>query len=115
MALPCTSVMVTMVLLNDAFTCATPALMFLRSRRRTRVVSALAILSSGRSHRRPQRQTRVSSTESSESLRAPEPLLLLAGNRLGRTLPGTSIGVRALAAHRQAPAMPQATIIPQVH
>src|SRR5262249_35417481 len=38
-ALPCTSVMVIMVLLNDAFTCATPELMFLRSRRRTRVAS----------------------------------------------------------------------------
>src|SRR5262249_7126835 len=39
MALPCTSVMVIIVLLNVAFTCATPELMFLRSRRRTRVAS----------------------------------------------------------------------------
>ena len=31
--------MVIMVLLNDAFTCATPDAMFLRSRRRTRVAS----------------------------------------------------------------------------
>src|SRR5215472_13535392 len=38
-ALPWTSVMVIMVLLNVAFTCATPELMFLRSRRRTRVAS----------------------------------------------------------------------------
>jgi hypothetical protein len=30
MVLPCASVMVTMVLLNEAFTCATPAMMFLR-------------------------------------------------------------------------------------
>src|ERR1044071_6408118 len=37
--LPCTSVMVIMVLLNVAFTCATPEAMFLRSRRRTRVAS----------------------------------------------------------------------------
>src|SRR5215210_4231777 len=37
--LPCASVMVIMVLLNDAFTCATPEAMFLRSRRRTRVAS----------------------------------------------------------------------------
>src|SRR5262245_1001364 len=36
MALPCASVMVIMVLLNDALTCATPEAMFLRSRRRTR-------------------------------------------------------------------------------
>src|SRR5215467_8499146 len=38
-ALPWTSVMVIIVLLNFAFTCATPELMFLRSRRRTRVAS----------------------------------------------------------------------------
>src|SRR5688572_18903582 len=36
MVLPCASVMVIMVLLNDAFTCATPEAMFLRSRLRTR-------------------------------------------------------------------------------
>src|SRR3546814_20182720 len=35
-ALPCASVMVIMVLLNVAFTCATPEVMFLRSRRRMR-------------------------------------------------------------------------------
>src|SRR3954470_19710917 len=34
--LPCASVIVIMVLLNDAFTCATPEAIFLRSRRRTR-------------------------------------------------------------------------------
>src|ERR671919_736971 len=39
MVLPCASVMVIIVLLNDAFTCATPDAMFLRSRRRTRVAS----------------------------------------------------------------------------
>src|SRR5213593_4716426 len=39
MVLPWASVMVIMVLLNDAFTCATPEAMFLRSRRRTRVAS----------------------------------------------------------------------------
>jgi len=37
--LPCASVMVMVVLLNDEFTCATPEAMFLRSRRRTRVAS----------------------------------------------------------------------------
>ncbi len=41
--LPCASVMVIIVLLNEAATCATPETMFLRSRRRTRVGS-LAIL-----------------------------------------------------------------------
>src|SRR4051794_2261517 len=44
MVFPCASVMVIIVLLNEAFTCATPETMFLRSRRRTRVAS-LAILS----------------------------------------------------------------------
>jgi len=39
MVLPCASVMVIIVLLNDAFTWATPDAMFLRSRRRTRVAS----------------------------------------------------------------------------
>src|SRR5882757_1399203 len=39
MVLPCASVMVIMVLLKDALTCATPEAMFLRSRRRTRVAS----------------------------------------------------------------------------
>src|SRR5581483_7165731 len=37
--LPCASVIVIMVLLNEAATCATPEAMFFRSRRRTRVAS----------------------------------------------------------------------------
>src|SRR6516164_3234415 len=37
--LPCASVIVIMVLLNEAATCATPDAMFSRSRRRTRVAS----------------------------------------------------------------------------
>src|SRR6186997_2895334 len=43
-ALPCASVMVIIVLLNDAFTCATPEAIFLRSRRRTRCVASLPML-----------------------------------------------------------------------
>src|SRR6201996_4037658 len=39
MVLPWTSVMVIIVLLKDAFTCATPEAIFLRSRLRTRVAS----------------------------------------------------------------------------
>src|ERR1700760_4115354 len=39
MVLPCASVIVMVVLLNDEFTCATPEAMFLRSRRRMRVAS----------------------------------------------------------------------------
>src|ERR1700694_4264986 len=44
MVLPWASVMVIIVLLNDAFTCATPEAMFLRSRRLTRVVASLPIV-----------------------------------------------------------------------
>src|SRR5262245_13797103 len=40
MVLPCASVIVTIVLLNDAFTWATPAMMFLRSLRRGRAPEA---------------------------------------------------------------------------
>src|SRR5580692_4793473 len=39
MVFPCASVMVIMVLLNEAFTCATPEVMFLRSRFLTRAGS----------------------------------------------------------------------------
>src|SRR4051812_1318492 len=42
-------------------------------------------------------------------------LLLLAGDRLGRTLARTRIGVGALTAHRQAAAMAQAAIAAEVH
>src|SRR4051812_23757359 len=44
MVLPCASVIVIIVLLNDAFTCATPDAMFLRSRRRTRWLASLPML-----------------------------------------------------------------------
>src|SRR5262245_41060817 len=43
MVLPWASVMVIMVLLNDALTCATPEAMFLRSRRRTRPVGVASL------------------------------------------------------------------------
>src|SRR3974390_313697 len=90
MVLPCTSVMVIMVLLNDAFTCATPEAMFLRSRLRTRVAS-LPILNpfADRSPRLRRRHCVLSHA-----------LFLLAGNGLGRALTGPRVGMRALAAHR---------------
>jgi hypothetical protein len=47
MALPCASVMVIIVLLNDAITCATPEMMFLRSLRRGREVLAAAFAMCG--------------------------------------------------------------------
>src|SRR5262249_26466857 len=42
MVLPCASVIVIIVLLKLAFTCATAAVMFLRSRRRTRAAGVAA-------------------------------------------------------------------------
>src|SRR3546814_12903312 len=41
--LPCTSVIVIIVLLNEALTCATPEVMFFRSRRRMRVVAVAGL------------------------------------------------------------------------
>src|ERR1700735_3659653 len=58
MVLPCTSVIVIMVLLNVAFTCATPEAMFLRSRRRTRVASLL-ILNPFADQHRPHRRCHI--------------------------------------------------------
>src|SRR5665213_1804961 len=106
MVLPCTSVIVIMVLLNDALTCATPEAMFLRSRLRTRVAS-LPIQNpfADRSRRLRCRHTVFCST----------PLFLLAGNRLGRALTGPCIGMRALAAHRQAAAVTQAAVATEIH
>src|SRR6478752_1830529 len=88
MVFPWASVMVIMVLLNEAFTCATPEVMFLRSRFLTRAGS-LAI--------------------------GQATLFLLAGDRLGRTLAGAGIRVGALTADRQALAVTQAAIAGQVH
>src|SRR3981081_2768933 len=42
-------------------------------------------------------------------------LLLLAGDRLGRTLARARIGMGALAAHRQSAAMAQAAIAAEIH
>src|SRR5262249_17337754 len=82
------------VLLKLAFTCATPDVMFFRSRRRGRGVAALPMISY-------------------PSLASDR--LLLAGDGLGRPLAGTRIGVRALAAYRQTLAMAQAAIAAKVH
>jgi hypothetical protein len=95
-------------------------MMFLRSRRRTRPAS-LAILVLCRSHRQPLPgahmapvKARFGSTEGARHTRA-YLLFLLAGDRLGRTLAGTGVGVGALTAHRQATAMAQTTIAAQIH
>src|ERR1700716_755684 len=101
MVLPCASVMVTMVLLKVAFTCATPEAMFLRSRRRTRVASLPIWFPFGRA-RLPGEPYFVSSLDSGGRL-------LLAGDRLGGTLAGARVGVGALTADRQAAPVTQAT------
>src|SRR5271156_6637929 len=100
MVLPCTSVIVIIVLLNDALTCATPEAMFLRSRLRTRVASLP-----------------IQDPFADRSLRLRcrhvfpfHALFLLAGDSLGRTLAGPRIGMRALASHRQTTAVTQAAI-----
>ena len=41
--------------------------------------------------------------------------LLLAGNRLARTLPGARVGVGSLAADRQATPVPQPAVATDVH
>src|SRR4051794_30853273 len=91
MALPWASVMVTMVLLKLASTCATPVAMFLRS-----FLRGLRV---------PPRGSRAILLRH----------LLLAGNRHGLALAGTGIGVGALAADRQALAMTQPAIAGHVH
>src|SRR5690606_18985883 len=118
MALPCASVMVIIVLLNVELTCATPDEMFLRSRRRMRAASFAmtapsvdlytavipAATPAGRQVRTPARRRRTQPA-----------LFLLAGNRLGRTLAGAGVGVGALTATRQRPAMAEAAIAAKIH
>src|SRR5690349_12457577 len=92
MALPCASVMVTIVLLKLASTCATPELMFFRSFLRGREPA-------------PPRGSRAILLRH----------LLLAGNRHRLALAGAGIGMGALAADRQALAMTQPAIAGHVH
>src|SRR5216684_4199489 len=91
MVFPWASVIVIMVLLKDAFTCATPEAIFLRSRRRTRVAS-LPILDPLAARRGARQAGDWSCWPGGFTS------LLLAGNRLGRTLAGARIGMGALAA-----------------
>src|SRR5262245_24124384 len=129
MVLPWASVMVIMVLLNVAFTCATPDAMFLRSRRRTRVASLPIHNPFGRTclsrtniplagcacHSRHCLIFEGRAVRLAASPRTGNALLLLAGNRLGRALAGPGIGMRTLAAHRQAAAVPQSTVAAKIH
>src|SRR5215468_11036408 len=101
MVLPWASVMVIIVLLNDAFTCATPEAMFLRSRLRTRVASLPMF-------------DPFAACPARAAADYPC-LLLLAGDRLGRSLAGAGIGVCALAAHREAATVAQPAIAAEIH
>ena len=106
-ALPCASVMVIMVLLKLAFTWATPAVMFLRSllRRRWVRVPYLKSVPNPRSPMPP----------AERMLQLRWALLLLAGDRPGLALAGARIGVRALAADREAPAMAKPAVAGEIH
>src|SRR5580704_16268697 len=112
MVLPCTSVIVIMVLLNVALTWATPEAMFLRSRRGTRVAS-LPILNPypGSEPDLPAPlELRSLPCERAARLGRRNALFLLAGNCLGRTLAGAGVGMGTLATDWQAAAMPQPPI-----
>src|SRR5438046_10490269 len=89
MVFPWASVMVIMVLLKLAFTCATPEAIFLRSRRRTRVAS-LPIHDPFAARLKPAVKTLLRSS-----------LFLFACNRFGGSLAGSGSGMRALPATGQ--------------
>src|SRR5262249_16423306 len=95
MVFPCASVMVIMVLLKVAFTCATPEAIFLPSRPRTRLacLPILLPLARRRWDRRADDWCCDHATGYVNSRCA-----LLAGNRLCRPLAGAGIGMGALAA-----------------
>src|SRR5215475_3952571 len=109
--LPWASVIVIMVLLKVAFTCATPEAMFLRSRRRTRVAS-LPILLPFAARSAPSLMSCLDAKFERDGDRSGH--LLLAGDRLRRSLAGARIGVGALSADRQVAAMPQPAIAAEI-
>src|SRR3979411_2719350 len=114
MVLPCASVMVMVVLLNDELTCAMPEAMFLRSRRRTRVAS-LPILNLSCDLKRRRNASGYTCAANDRSPLVISLLLLLSGDRLGRAPPGARVGVGTRAAHREAAAMAQAAIAAEIH
>src|SRR5437868_7692145 len=93
-ALPWASVIVIIVLLKLALTCAVPEVMFLRSRRLRRGAAVLFAI----------RFFRLCALPEGERL------FLLAGDRARRPFARARVGVGPLAAHRQAAAMPQTAI-----
>src|SRR5436190_5087580 len=112
--------MVIMVLLKVALTCATPEAMFLRSRRRTRagsfpILDPLWAPHRGRRVNHRFTVTLRSSRPPEMAALEPDSLLLLARNRLGRTLACAGVGMGALPANRQATTVPQPTIAAEIH
>src|SRR5690349_18496082 len=105
MVLPCTSVIVIIVLLKLAFTCATPEAMFLRSRRRTRVAS-LPILDPFTAWSRLPRCRHLSLLHA---------LFLLAGDWFGRTFASPGIGMGTLSAHWETAPVTQTAIAAEIH
>src|SRR5215469_16597031 len=106
MVLPCASVMVIIVLLKVAFTCATPEVMFLRSRRRKRGAGPAALVLAA-----------AGLVAMWNALVLPLFLddSLLARDRPRRSLAGACIRVRALTADRQSLAMPEPPVTTQIH
>mmetsp|Transcript_27736 Transcript_27736/g.90768 ORF Transcript_27736/g.90768 Transcript_27736/m.90768 type:complete len:208 (+) Transcript_27736:299-922(+) len=100
--------MVIMVLLKLALICATPLLIFFRSRRLT-LLGSRAMFSY--SFYLKEEGKSVSDCHQATGRR----LLLLACNRLGLALAGAGVGVRALTANGQTVTMTQTTIGTQVH
>src|SRR5215470_15631662 len=108
--------MVIIVLLNVAFTCATPEAMFLRSRRRTRVAS-LPILDPLAARRCDRRANDWCSDHAADLAQGygNSRCALLTGDGFGRPLTGAGIGMGALAADRQSATVPQPAVAAEVH
>src|SRR6476659_1862674 len=101
-ALPCRSVIVMIVLLNEAWMCAMPSATFFLTFLRTRV-PAFGFCGD------------VAILWLSLPLLARRRRLAHARARLLRTLAGARVGARALTAHRQPAAMPDSAVAAQVH
>src|SRR6516165_11303771 len=117
MVLPCASVMVMVVLLKDEFTCATPdAGGFLAHSKAPFLRISTPPLCQRLHLKCTKGQSQMANRKPFAAPSSPfAQLLLLASDRLGRTLARARIGMGALTAHRQAAAMTQAAIAAKIH